>query len=42
MKIQDFTRIFEDFEKLNVELGKSKKVIDEDGYPKEYMRIVIK
>ena len=33
VKILDFTKLFDSFDKLCTELGKTKKLIEEDGYP---------
>ena len=41
VKILDFTKLFDSFDKLCTELGKTKKLIEEDGYPSVQMKTII-
>jgi len=41
MKISDWVSILNQFEKLNVELGKANKVVRKEGIPKFYLKCVV-
>jgi bacterioferritin (cytochrome b1) len=38
VKIEDYERILADYEGLQGEIKKAQKLIDEDGYPSEYLK----